>query len=181
MRNQKMWALSLVLVLVLSSLTACMAGGAMAPEREISISTEAAMDAQNAGMAGLMSGNVEWTEEQFSSFLTVLLQQNTGDNFPVEAIHAWFEPDNKIFIRVALMDDVLLGSDNLDLAGTINAENGQLMVDITEAAANGFSVSGAMLAPISQQINASLAGALPGGLPLSVETQEGTLMISMGM
>ena len=88
MHNRKMWTLSLVLVLVMVSMSACAMGDAMANQCEPEISTELALEAQNAGMMGMAAGKVEWNESHLSSFLTVLLQQNTGGNFPVEAIKA---------------------------------------------------------------------------------------------
>ena len=69
MHNRKMWALSLVLVLVLVSLSACGAGEATANACEPEISTELALEAQNAGMAGLAAGSVTWNESHLSSFL----------------------------------------------------------------------------------------------------------------
>ncbi|MEZ4860671.1 MAG: hypothetical protein R3C14_05165 [Caldilineaceae bacterium] len=179
MHNRKMWALSLALVLVLASLSACTMGDAMGNSCSPTISVENALAAQNAGMAGLAMGKVEWNEDQLSSFLTVLLQQNTGSNFPVEAINACVESGNNIALHVQLKDDVLLGSNMISLGGSIGVNNGSVAVDLTEASANGFAVSGAMLAPINAQINAALAGAV-SGLPVNVETTDDMLTISMG-
>ncbi len=178
MHNRKMWALSLVLVLVMASLSACAAGEATANICEPEISTELALEAQNAGMAGLAAGQVEWTESHLSSFLTVLLQQNTGSNFPVEAIFACVEEGGNIALHVQLLDDVLLGSDSLSLAGTIGIADGSIAVDLTEVSGNGFVASSTILAPINAQVNAALAGAV-SGLPVSVETTEDTLTISV--
>jgi hypothetical protein len=179
MHNRKMWALSLVLVLVMALLSACSAGDAMANHCEPEISTELALEAQNAGMAGLAAGQVEWNESHLSSFLTVLLQQNTGSNFPVEAIHACVEPGGNIALHVQLTDDVLLGSNTLSLAGTIGVADGSVSIDLTEVSGNGFVASSAILAPINAQVNAALAGAVTG-LPVSVETSDDALTISMG-
>ncbi|MCE7986105.1 MAG: hypothetical protein DYG89_33425 [Caldilinea sp. CFX5] len=179
MHNRKMWALSLVLVLVLASLSACAAGEATANQCEPEISTELALEAQNAGMAGLAAGSVTWNESHLSSFLTVLLQQNTGSNFPVDAIHACVEPGGNIALHVQLKDDVLLGSDALSVAGTIGVTDGAVTVDLTEISGNGFVGSSALLAPINAQVNAALAGAV-AGLPVSVETTDDSLTISMG-
>src|SRR5438477_260891 len=110
MLNRKTVTLALVLVLLVSSLSACAAGSTVnPPSRDVTISVDDALAAQNAGMAGVMGGKVEWTESQFSSFLTVLLQQNTGPNTPIKSIKAWFEPNNQIFLRAELKDGVLLG------------------------------------------------------------------------
>lgn len=178
MHNRKMWALSLVLVLVMASLSACTTGEATANTCEPEISTELALEAQNAGMAGLAAGQVEWTESHLSSFLTVLLQQNTGSNFPVEAIYACVEEGGNIALHVQLLEDVLLGGDTLSLAGTIGVADGSVSVDLTEVSGNGFVASSAVLAPINEQVNAALAGAV-AGLPVSVETTEDTLTISV--
>lgn len=179
MHNRKMWALSLVLVLVMAMLSACSMGEGMANTCEPEISTDLALEAQNAGMAGLAAGKVEWNESHLSSFLTVLLQQNTGGNFPVAQINACVEPGGNIALHVQLKDDVLLGGDTLSVAGTIGVTDGAVTVDLTEVAGNGFVGSSALLAPINAQVNAALAGAV-AGLPVSVETTDDTLTISMG-
>jgi len=179
MHNRKMWALSLVLVLVMALSSACAMGDAMANQCEPEISTELALEAQNAGMMGMAAGQVEWNESHLSSFLTVLLQQNTGGNFPVDAIHACVEEGGNIALHVQLKDDVLLGSDTLSLAGTIGVTDGSVSIDLMEASANGYMVSSAVFAPINAQINAALAGAMTG-LPLSLSTTDDTLTVSMG-
>lgn len=179
MHNRKMWMLTLVLVLVMASMSACAMGEATTADCEVTISVDEALAAQNAGMAGMAAGSVEWTESQLSSFLTVLLQQNTGANFPVDSIHACVAPDNQLAVFVHLKDDVLLGSDTLALAGSIGVTDGQISVDLSEVAANGFVGSSGLLAPINAQINAALAGAVTG-LPVSIETTDDALTISMG-
>ncbi len=179
MLNRKTVALSLVLVLLAVITSACAPGAATVPDREVSISVDTALEAQNAGMVGLMGGQVEWTEAQFSSFLTVLLQQNTGENNPIESITTWFEPGNQIFIRAELSDGVLLGGNTIDLVGTVGIENNHLQVNIAEAAANGYSVSGAAVQPVNAWINYVLAD--PNmGVAVNVETGEGTLIVGLG-
>ena len=80
MLNRKTVTLTLVLVLLVSSLSACAAGAGMnPPSRDITISVDDALAAQNAGMSGLMAGKVELTEGQFSSFLTTLALQDLKD------------------------------------------------------------------------------------------------------
>jgi hypothetical protein len=177
--NRKLLALSFVLVLVVASLSGCAMGATMAPpDREITVSVDDALAAQDAGMAGLMIGQVEMSESQFSSFLSVLLQQNTGPNNPITGIHAWFEPDNQIYLRVALADGVLLGSNTVDLVGKVMVADNHLMVDLQEAAANGYSVSGAMLAPVNAYINGALSDPSMG-VAVDVSTSEG--MITIGL
>lgn len=180
MLNRKTVALALVLVLLVSSLSACAAGAAVAPpSRDIAISVDDALAAQNAGMAGLMAGKVEWTEAQFSSFLTVLLQQNTGKNTPIKSIKTWFEPDNKIFIQAELNDGVLLGGNTIDLAGTVSVKDNHLNVSLTDAAANGYSISGAPLDAVNAWINHVLSD--PNlGVAVNVATDQGKLTLSLG-
>jgi hypothetical protein len=148
------------------------------PAREIAVDLDTALMAQDAGMAGLMAGKVEWTEAEFSSFLTYLVRQNTGANTPVDSIMTWFEPDNKIFIRVMLKDGVMLGSSMLDLAGSIMVQDNQVMVMIDEAGANGWSAGGLLTAPVSDIINSVLAS--PAfGVAVNVQTDTGKLMLGM--
>ncbi len=179
MLNRKTVKLALMLVLLVSSLSACAAGSAVnPPSRDVTISVDEALAAQNAGMAGMMGGKVEMTESQFSSFLTVLLQQNTGPNMPIKSIKAWFEPDNKIFLRAELNDGVLKGGNTIDLAGTVMVQDHHLMVNLTDAAANGVSASGAPVDMVSTWINHFLAD--PNmGVAVDVATSQGTLTISL--
>ncbi len=179
MLNRKTVTLALVLVLLVSSLSACAAGAAVTPPaRDITISVDDALAAQNAGMAGLMAGKVEWTEAQFSSFLSVLLQQNTGPNTPIKSIKAWFDAGNKIFLQVELNDGVLLGGNTIDLAGTIAVQDHHLAVTLSDASANGMSVSGAPLDAVNAWINHILAD--PNlGVAVDVTTDEGKLTISL--
>ncbi len=111
MVNRRAWVFALVALLLVASLAGCAAGDVAAPEKEVPISVDAALEGQNAGMAGLMSGAVTWTDSQFSSFLTELLRQNTGPNQPVDSITAWFAPGGEIHLRIALKDGVLLGGE----------------------------------------------------------------------
>jgi hypothetical protein len=179
MLNRKTVALALVLVLLVSILSGCAAGSAAnPPARDITISVDDALAAQEAGMGGLMAGKVEWTESQFSSFLTVLLQQNTGPNMPIKSIKAWFEPDNKIFLRVELNDGVLLGGNTIDLAGAVAVADHHLTVNLTDAAANGMSVSGAPVDMVSSWINHFLAD--PNlGVAVDVKTDQGKLTLGL--
>ena len=179
MLNRRTWIVALVALLLMASLGACAAGDVPAPAREVPISVDAAIEGQNAGLAGLMGGSVTWTESQFSSFLTELLRQNTGPNQPVDSIVAWFDPDNNIHLRVALKDGVLLGGQNIDLAGKIGVQDGKVQVALNEAGANGAMISGAWMQYISDYINSYLAN--PAfGVAANVETGDGTITISHG-
>ena len=181
MLHRKTWALSLVLVLLAASLTGCMAGeGQVAwPDREQTINIDDALAAQNAGMAGMMTGKVELTEAQLSSFLTTLLQQNTGPNFPIKDIMVFIEPNGKLYARVNLGEGVLLGGDTIDAVGSISTEGGVVSIDLDEASANGFTVPSSVLDGINAQINAGIAqSGLRSVVNLSTDT--GTLTLDMG-
>jgi hypothetical protein len=151
----------------------------MVPDREVTIDNQMALDAQNLAMGGLMMGSATLDESQFSSLLTELLRANTGENLPVESIKAWFEPD-AIYLQLEVKEGVFPAAfgTTVAVAGTINASNGVLALDLSEASAAGYKVEGAALAPINAQINSALAGiALP--VAVNVETTEGALTISM--
>ena len=126
----------------------------------------------------LMTGCVEWTESEFSSFLTYLLRQNTGEMFPIDTIQTWFEADNQIYIRVNLKEGVLLGGNTIDLIGTIGVQDNHIMVSLDEAGANGMSAGGLLLQPIADQINAVLSGPQFG---VAVDVATDTGMISLGL
>jgi hypothetical protein len=170
-----------VALFLVASLAACGAPVAV-PDRDIEVNVETALAAQDMLMGGMMMGGAELTESEFSSLLTVLLDQNSGDANPVESIKVWFEPGNEVFAQVALVDGVLpetFAGNTLDLAGSIGVENGAVMLDLEGASAGGYGVSGALLAPIAEQINASLAGL--GAVPVTVETGEGMVSVGLGM
>lgn len=178
MLNRRTWIVALVALLLLASLGGCAAGEVQAPDRAVAISVDDALAGQAAGMQGLMSGKVTWTEGQFSSFLTELLKQNTGPNQPVDSITAWFDPGNKVHLRVALKPGVLLGGDNLDLAGTVGVNNNQVQVNLTEAGANGMMATGPILDWINSYINSYLSS--PSfGVAANVETGDGTITIGL--
>ena len=97
----------------------------------------------------------------------------------MESISAWFEP-GVIYLRVDVKDGVLPAAvgDKLAVAGTVSAADGKLMLDLSEASAGTYKVEGSALAPINAQINSALAN--PNlGVPVQVETAEGTLTLSM--
>ncbi|HHW86915.1 MAG TPA: hypothetical protein GX400_11990 [Chloroflexi bacterium] len=177
MLNRRIWVVALVALLLMSSLAGCAMGDVAAPDREVPISIDAALEGQNAGLAGLMAGKVTWSEAQLSSFLTELLKANTGPNQPVESIVVWLSPGNQIHARITLKDGVLLGGKNIDLAGTIGIENGKVAVNLTDAGANGMMVSGPIMGLVSQYINGALAGF---GVAADVMTDDGSITISMG-
>jgi len=178
MLNRRNWVVSIIGLLLVTSLAACTAAPVAVPDREVAVDVETALAAQNKAM-GLMSGDVNWTEAEFSSLLSVLLQQNSGDANPVEAVKVWFEPDNQVFIQVALKEGVIPNVSTLDLAGTVGVEDNHVVVDLSQVGAGNMSISGAALAPISAQINAALAD--PSlGVAANVATDEGSVTVGLG-
>lgn len=178
-RNLVVVAVALFLI---ASLAACGAPVAV-PDRDIEVSVDTALAAQDMLMAGLMMGGAELSESEFSSLLTVLLDQNSGEANPVESVKIWFEPGNKVLAQVALIDGVLpetFAGNTLDLAGTVGVEGGMLMLDLEGASAGGFGVSPALLAPVNDQINAALAG-MGLGVPVEVTTDTGSVSVGLGM
>lgn len=180
MFHRKTWALSLVLVLLAAALSGCAMGSQTAwPDRELTISVDEALAAQDAAIAGMMGGAAELTESQVSSFLSTLLQQNSGANTPVDSIQAWFEPDNQVYLRVQLKDGVMLGGSTLDLVGKVMVQDQHVMVDIQEAGANGYSVAGDVVAPVSAWINHFLSDPNMGTI-VNVSTGSGTITVGIG-
>ncbi len=166
-----------VLSLLLVVLSACAAP--VQPDRDIEISTEAALAAQSALLNGLSTLSVELSESELSSYVTMALEANSGPNQPIDSVLIWIEPDS-LHLRVSLKDGVSMpGMDSLDLVGNLMVSDGHLMVDLQQAGAGGIAVGGAMLAPVAAQINAVLAQnmMLPGNVMLAQDT--GSLMISM--
>ncbi|HMN28359.1 MAG TPA: hypothetical protein PKE45_09420 [Caldilineaceae bacterium] len=180
MLHRKTWALSLVLVLLMASLAGCGVGTSTAAAAcDAAVNVDDALAAQNAGMAGLMAGNLELTNDQLSSFLTVLLQQNTGANFPIKEIATCFQPGGKVLLRIGLLNDVLLGSNTIEAVGSVSTEGGHVAINLDEASANGYTVSGPILDAIDAQINAALADPSMGTI-VNVDTGDGTIKLSMG-
>jgi hypothetical protein len=179
MLNRRNWVVSIIALLLVSSLAACTAAPVAVPERDIMVDVTTALDAQNKAMSLVMSGNVDWTEAEFSSLLSVLLEQNGGENNPVNDIKVWFEPNNQIVISVGLQEGVLPSGNTLDLAGTVSVENNHVVVDLQQAGAGNMSLSGAVLDPISAQINAALADPSMG-VAVDVSTDTGTISVGLG-
>ncbi len=178
MLNRRNWVVSIIGMLLVVSLAACTAAPVAVPDRPIDVNVDTALAAQGK-LGNLMMGNVEWSEAEFSSLLSVLLEQNSGENNPVDGISVWFEPDNKVIVRVDLKEGVIPFGNTLDLAGTVGVEDNKVVVDLQEAGAGNMSVSGAMLAPISAQINAALADPSMG-VAVDVATDTGTVSVGLG-
>jgi hypothetical protein len=179
MLNRRNWVVSVIALLLVASMAACTAAPVAVPDREIMVDVTTALDAQNKAMGGVMAGSLELSEAEFSSLLSVLLQQNSGENNPVTDVKVWFEPDNQVFISVGLKEGILPTGNSLDLAGTVAVENNHVVVDLQQVGAGSVSISGAALAPITAQINAALAD--PSlGVAVDVSTGTGTISVGLG-
>ena len=147
------------------------------PDREVSISVDEALMAQEKGMAGMMMGSVEWTESEFSSLLTVLLEQNGGENNPIEAVQAMFE-DGKIYLSAHLAEGTLPAGNSLDLVGAVSVMDNHVNVDLESVGVGSMSVGGAVLGPISAHLNQALSD--PSlGVAVGVEVGDGVITVSM--
>ena len=166
-----------VLSLLLVVLSACTAPAAP-PDRDVEISHEAALSAQDALMGGIVMGEVMLSESEFSSYVTKALEANSGPNQPIDSVMVWIEPDAMHF-RVTLKDGVSMMGDTLDLVGNLMVSDGHLMVDLQSAGAGGMAVGGALLAPVNAQINAVLAQNIMLPASVSVAQDSGSIMISM--
>ena len=166
-----------VLSLLLVVLSACTAPAAP-PDRDVEISHEAALSAQDALIGALTMGEVMLSESEFSSYVTKALEANSGPNQPIDSVMVWIEPDTMHF-RVTLKDGVSMVGNTLDLVGNLMVSDGHLMVDLQSAGTGGLAVGGALLAPVNAQINAVLAQNLM--LPASVSVAQDTGSISLSM
>ncbi len=166
-----------VLSLLLVVLSACTAPAAP-PDRDVEISHEAALSAQDALMGGIVMGEVMLSESEFSSYVTKALEANSGPNQPVDSVMVWIEPDSMHF-RVTLKDGVSMMGNTLDLVGNLMVSDGHLMVDLQSAGAGGMAVGGALLAPVNAQINAVLAQNIMLPASVSVAQDSGSISISM--
>lgn len=173
-------SLGFITLVLAAGLAACSVGqGVMVPDREVPISIDTALEAQNKAASGLMMGSVTWNEAEFSSLLTELLKANSGEGNPVESITAWFEPDG-LYLQVQLIDGVLPAAfgNTLAVAGNVSVNDGALQIDLDQASAGTYSVGPELLAPIAAQLNSVVASQL-GGVPLSIEMDEGSLTVAL--
>ncbi len=164
-----------IALLLMSSLVACAPGGVMMPDRDVSISVEEAVAGQNALMAGLSTGSVELTESQFSSLITVLLQQS-GDQVPIQSVTAMFDP-GKMYLSLEL-DQAATGLDSLVLSGNVMVEDYMVKVDLDEAAVGPLAADAGLVDFIGQRITAALNDPQLGTI-VGVSIGEGTLALSV--
>jgi hypothetical protein len=179
MLNRRNWVVSIIAMVLVVSLAACTAATVSVPNRSIDVSLDTALMAQDKA-GGLLFGAVEWSESEFSSLLSVLLEQNSGDENPVTGVHVWFEPNNQVVIRVALVDGLVPLGNSVDLAGTVSASGGQILVNVTALGIGGAGISGDIPNAVSGQINAALAG-FDLGVDINVTTDTGKVMVGLGM
>jgi hypothetical protein len=170
--------LVLVVLLMAMALSGCMASAAEWPDRAVDVNIDSAMAGQEAGMAGLMMGNATMDESQFSSFLTYLLQQNSGPNMPIESITAWFEPDNQIFLEVSA-PGVINGADTVRLAGTIDVVDNAVQLDLATVGIGPVLVEGPLVDYVESVINNALADPQLG-VAVDVATDTGSITLGMG-
>ncbi|MFN8439456.1 MAG: hypothetical protein U0175_01710 [Caldilineaceae bacterium] len=149
------------------------------PSREVAITQEDALVAQDILLAALTTGGAKLTEAEFSSFLTKALESNSGPNTPIKQIVTWIEPE-QLYLRLTLKEDVLAAGlgNTLDLVGSLAVKDGTLQLTLSEAAAGPYQVTGAFLKPIADQINAVLAQQIPN-LPLVITLQSGSISIQV--
>ena len=172
------WVVAFVLLITVAVLAAC--GPAVAvPERDVEVRVETALAAQDKAMMGVLMGQIDLTESELSSLLSVLNQQNSP-NSPIQAIHVWTEPGNKVVVRAALDEGVIPFGNSLDMAGTIGVMDNHVMIDLDGASVGNLGAPAAVLDMVSAQINAALAD--PSfGVAAEVDTGEGGgLMVGLG-
>lgn len=173
--------LGLVLVVLLTmamALSGCVQSAAQWPDRAVDVNIDSAMAGQEAGMAGLMMGSATMDESQFSSFLTYLLKQNSGEKMPIESIKAWFEPDNQIFLEVNA-PGVINGADAVRLAGKIAVVNHAIQLDLSNVGIGPVLVEGPLVDYVESVINNALADPQLG-VAVDVATDTGSITLGMG-
>ncbi len=178
MQFRKLGLVLVTLLVVMASLAGCVSGADVAwPDREITTDLDTALMAQDMGVAGLMVGSVNWSEAEFSSFLTYLLRQNAGSLVPVDEVKVWFEPGNEIYIEAVPGAGLPLAGP-VRLSGMIGVENNLVQVDLSNAAVGDISVAGAFLDVVEGAINRAL-GDPSLGVAVDVTTDEGAITVGM--
>ncbi len=173
MLNRRYLVVSVVLVLLVAVLAGCGAGAAAMPDREVTISIDEALAAQDAAMAGMLTGQAEWTESQFSSLVTELLKQNLGAGSPIQEVKAWFMPEGLVLAAT------LADGSQVVLSGNVMVENNRIKLDLKEAAAMGMVAAGPVLDIVEGAINRAL-DAPELGVAVNVATGDGTLSLGLG-
>lgn len=178
MQFRRLGLVLVALLIVLSSLAGCVAAGDMQwPDREITTDVDTALAAQDLGMAGLMTGSVTWTEEEFSSFLTYLTKQNAGGALPLDEIKVWFEPDNKVFIELTPAEGAPLAGP-IRVAGTVAVVDNLIQASVDQASIGGAAVMGPLLGVVNGAINRAL-GDPSLGVAVDVATDSGAITLGL--
>ena len=121
-------------------------------------------------LAGLGSGQVEWTEQEFSSLLTLLIQQNLGTDM-ISGVKANFDPSGLTLAVGTPMGEAVL-------KGNIMVEDNILKVNLDEASAMGMEAVGPILNVVQGAINRALND--PSlGVAVDVQMGDGTLALSL--
>jgi hypothetical protein len=179
MQFRRLGLVLVALLIVMASLAGCVAGSAVqVPDRAIEPDLDTALMAQDMGMAGLMTGNVTWTEAEFSSFLTYLIQQNTAQTPVVESVKTWFEPGNMIVIEATPAAGLPLAGP-VRLAGMIDVVDNLVTLDVDAASVGEIAVAGPLLDVVAGAVNRAL-GDPSLGVAVDVATDTGTITLSMG-
>ena len=175
MFSRKNLLVTMILVLVVAVLAGCGTAeeAVMALERQIDITMEDALAAQEKAMNALMTGEATWSEAEFSSLVSTLIEQNGGGAF-VEEVKAYFDDGNMITLEATLPGGVKAA-----LAGTIDVNDANnIEIDLEAASAMGMAAAGGMLDVVEGAINRALADPTMG-VAVDVETTEGG--ISLGL
>jgi hypothetical protein len=179
MQFRRLGLVLVTLLIVMASLAGCVAvSDTNWPDRDLVVDLDTALAAQDMGMAGLMMGSVDWSEAEFSSFLTYLMRQNVGATLPVDEVRTWFEADNQIFIEVIPAAGAPLAGP-IRLSGAVEVVNNRIQVDLSNAAVGNVGVMGAFLDVVEGAINRALDD--PSlGVAVNVSTDEGMISVGLG-
>lgn len=150
------------------------------PDRTVETSVADALAANNAAIEGIITGNAEFTEEEFSSLLTVLWNQNSGgSSIPIDRITTSFEPD-KLTVGIELA-----GGSTVYLTGKLILTDDHLIqVEMNDVGIEQVTGEGIVALRASQPliqiaeriVNRALADSRTG-VPADVEIGEGVIRI----
>lgn len=178
MQFRRLGLVLVTLLVVMSVLAGCVSGAEVTfPDREVKVDLDTALAAQDAAIAGAMTGSATLSESDFSSFITYLLKQNAGQYVPVDQVKVWFEPENKIFVEIDPSAGVPLAGP-IKASGTIGVENQNVVVGLDQAAVGPISASGPLLGVVAAAINRALAD--PSlGVAVDVSTDSGNVTLGL--
>lgn len=170
--------LTVVVTLLLAiALTGCAMSESAMPDRAVNISMDEAQAGQNAALAGALLGQATLTESQASSLLTELLKANTnGGTITIDSVETMFEGD-QVFISLNLADPIA-GIESIGVAGQVMMDGSTLMVNLSEASANGMAVNGDVMGGISGRVNDALDD-LQFGQAVDIAPQNGSITVGL--